>query len=119
MIEQLEHLELKETIYDNNIIDDREYSNRETRRNTASINYSSDDPVKMYLRDMESLPLLNKEHEVEIARTIESIKAEIEGIIFQSPFIFEQILGLPALLKEKKVTIANIFSIEKIDMGKV
>ncbi len=119
MIEQLEQIELEDTIYDNSIIEDREYSNRETRRNTVSINYSSDDPVKMYLRDMESLPLLTKLHEVEIARTIESGKGKIEKIIFQAPFIFEQILDLPNLLKEKKVSITNIFSIEKIGICRI
>ncbi|MBI4682749.1 MAG: RNA polymerase sigma factor RpoD [Nitrospirae bacterium] len=119
MIEQLEQIELKDAIYDNSIIDDREYSNRETRKNTALSNYSSDDPIKMYLRDMESLPLLSKEHEVEVARAIESIKGKIEEIIFQSPFIIEQMLDLPILLKEKKVSITNIFSIEKIDMSRI
>lgn len=119
MIEQLEQIELKDTIYDNSIIEDREYSNREARRNTASINYTSDDPVKMYLRDMESLPLLTKQHEVEIARTIEAGKGKIEKIIFQAPFIFEQILDLPNLLKEKKVSITNIFSIEKIGICRI
>ena len=80
---------------------------------TASAGYTSDDPIKMYLRDMESIPLLTKEDETWIAREIETGKENIYHILFSSPFATDQTLMFPSLLKEKKITIGSICSIRK------
>jgi RNA polymerase primary sigma factor len=115
MLEQLEYIELKDERDDHGAIEDEDNSGRGQRRITPSMNYTSDDPVKMYLRDMELLPLLTKQGEVEIAIKIETGKENITKVIFQAPFVLEQILNLPPLVKGKKVSINNICSIEKID----
>jgi len=78
-----------------------------------SMNYTSDDPIKMYLRDMESLPLLTKAGEVEFAKKIEAGKMEIANIIFSAPSTIKQISHLPSLLKDKSVSINTICSIDK------
>ncbi len=44
----------------------------------------SDDPVKMYLREMGKVPLISREEEVELARQIEEGKNGILEILFQS-----------------------------------
>jgi len=79
----------------------------------ASANYSLDDPIRMYLRDMKSISLLTKEEEIEIARKIETARENIFRILFSSPFAADQVLMYPALLKERKVTICGICSIRK------
>ncbi len=44
---------------------------------------SSDDPVRMYLKEMGSVPLLTREEEVEISKRIEKAQIQIERIIMR------------------------------------
>ena len=44
---------------------------------------SSDDPVRMYLKEMGSVPLLSREEEVEISKRIEKAQIQIERIIMR------------------------------------
>ncbi len=82
-------------------------------RLAASTYYSSDDPIKMYLRDMKSISLLTKEEEIKVACKIETARDNIFRILFLSPFILKQIISFSTQLKENKVTICNICSIKK------
>jgi RNA polymerase primary sigma factor len=87
--------------------------NNESRRIPFDINYSAHDPIRMYFKDMESIPLLTKEGEIEIAKKIETNKKKISEIVFIAPFALKQILYLPYLMKERKIAISNICSVEK------
>ncbi len=53
-----------------------------------------DDPVRMYLRQMGRVPLLNREQEVEICRRIETAEAEARQIIHQFGFAGKEHLAL-------------------------
>lgn len=44
---------------------------------------TSDDPVRMYLKEMGSVPLLTREEEVEISKRIEKAQLQIEKIIMR------------------------------------
>ncbi len=44
---------------------------------------ASDDPVRMYLKEMGSVPLLTREEEVEISKRIEKAQIQIERIIMR------------------------------------
>jgi len=44
---------------------------------------SSDDPVRMYLKEMGSVPLLTREEEVEISKRIEKAQIQIDKIIMR------------------------------------
>src|SRR5882762_6806974 len=44
---------------------------------------SSDDPVRMYLKEMGSVPLLTREEEVEISKRIEKAQIQVERIIMR------------------------------------
>jgi len=44
---------------------------------------SSDDPVRMYLKEMGSVPLLSREEEVEISKRIEKAQLQVERIIMR------------------------------------
>ncbi len=114
MMEQTEYIELK----DDNIFEAVDGYSQETKRVSPAIDYFSDDPIKMYLKDMEALPLLTKEGEVEIARKIEAGKERIEKVIFKAPFIIEQAINLHNLFKKKEVSINSICSVEKVGTGK-
>src|SRR6188768_1912458 len=44
---------------------------------------TSDDPVRMYLKEMGSVPLLTREEEVEISKRIEKAQTQVERIIMR------------------------------------
>jgi len=118
MIRELDYIGLKEertreVESDSEDESDTEGGSYAARKVMMSINYTSDDPIKMYLRDMESLPLLTKAGEVEFAKKIEEGEMKIANIIFTAPSTIKQITHLPSLLKEKSVSINTICSIEK------
>ncbi|MBM3618775.1 MAG: RNA polymerase sigma factor RpoD [Alphaproteobacteria bacterium] len=52
----------------------------------------SDDPVRMYLREMGDVELLSREGEIEIAKRIESGREAIIGSLCESPKVMRQIL---------------------------
>ncbi|MEN8264278.1 MAG: RNA polymerase sigma factor RpoD [Nitrospirota bacterium] len=87
--------------------------NYESRKTVPAINYTPDNPIRMYLRDMESLPLLTKQGEVEIAKKMESGKEKISRIIFTAPFALNQIFAYPGQLKTKQISMCNICTIQK------
>ena len=45
-----------------------------------------DDPVRMYLREMGKVPLLDREGEIAIAKRIEAGKHQVLEALFHSPF---------------------------------
>ncbi|UCH82217.1 MAG: RNA polymerase sigma factor RpoD [Nitrospiraceae bacterium] len=90
-----------------------EDSTHKVRRITASFNYSSDDPIKMYLHDMETLPLLTKKGEVEIAKVIEREKNRIADIIFSSPLIINDILKFYDQVKINGSAINSLIYLER------
>jgi RNA polymerase primary sigma factor len=113
MEETLEYTEMRDDKYPEPEIEELENIVPEPRTFSYSINYSQDDPIKIYLREMESLPLLTKEGEVELARKIEEGKEKVSGIIFTAPFTVKQMLYLPLLLREKKISIGSICMVDK------
>ncbi len=84
------------------------HNNHENRRALPVLNYSHDNPVKMYLKDMKSLPLLTREGEVELAMKIEGGRDRIHRIIFAAPFTAKQVLRFPRMMEENILSINNI-----------
>ncbi|MDP9269340.1 MAG: RNA polymerase sigma factor RpoD [Acidobacteriota bacterium] len=54
----------------------------------------TNDPVRMYLREMGTVPLLTREGEVEIAKRIERGQLRMLKAVSRSPIIIREILGL-------------------------
>jgi RNA polymerase primary sigma factor len=60
-----------------------------------------DDPVKMYLKQMGSIPLLSREKEIELAKSIEEAEAEFRQALFILPLAAKRPWRQqPPLLKE-------------------
>ena len=53
----------------------------------------TDDPVRMYLREMGSVELLSREGEIAIAKRIEAGREKMIAAICESPLTFRAILG--------------------------
>ena len=59
----------------------------------------TNDPVRMYLREMGTVPLLTREGEVEIAKRIERGQLRVLKAISRSPIVINEILALGEDLK--------------------
>lgn len=66
------------------------------------------DPVRMYLREMGTVPLLTKEGEVEIAKRIERGKQQILKVISRTSTVASSIIRLGDQLKDGQRTIREL-----------
>lgn len=72
----------------------------------------TDDPVRMYLREMGNVGLLSREGEIVIAKRIESgLKTMMEAIC-ESPLTMKAILGWCDALKDGSILLRDIVSLE-------
>ena len=60
----------------------------------------TDDPVRVYLREMGSVPLLTREGEVTLARKMERGKLRMQKAISRSPLIQSLVLGFGELVRK-------------------
>ncbi|HEX4339679.1 MAG TPA: RNA polymerase sigma factor RpoD [Polyangiaceae bacterium] len=66
------------------------------------------DPIRLYLKKMGTIPLLNREREIEIARRIEQGVEEVLTAILNSPVAIQEILRLGDLLREKQIRAKDV-----------
>ncbi|MBI5049889.1 MAG: RNA polymerase sigma factor RpoD [Nitrospirae bacterium] len=71
---------------------------------------SADEPLKIYLREIGTVPLLTRESEMVIAQEIEEGRDNIAGVIFMMPFTIKNILSLPDMLMKNEMHIKNLIS---------
>ncbi|RLC49056.1 MAG: RNA polymerase sigma factor RpoD, partial [Candidatus Cloacimonadota bacterium] len=71
-----------------------------------------DDPVRMYLKEMGRVPLLDREGEIRIAKKIESGQKYINKFIFMSGSTLREMENFLYRYNEKRVKIDQIFKIE-------
>ena len=84
-------------------------TNKKTKTERAD---RTDDPVRMYLREMGSVDLLSREGEIAIAKRIEAGKeAMIEGLC-ESPLTFQAIIIWRDELNEGQVLLRDIIDLE-------
>ncbi len=74
------------------------------------IDNSTDDPVRMYLREMGSIELLTREGEVEVAKKIEDGQQELIEIFTQSHLILYYLFELIKQLKSQKIRARHVIS---------
>ena len=72
----------------------------------------SDDPVRMYLREMGNVELLSREGEVEIAKRIESGREMMIGGICESPLTIRAIVAWHDALIENKILLRDVIDLE-------
>jgi RNA polymerase primary sigma factor len=73
-----------------------------------------DDPVRMYLREMGRVPLLDREGEVRIAMRIEAAEERIQGTMFLLPWAILELKTTAEKLRENK---AKLEDLVQVDMG--
>jgi len=73
-----------------------------------------DDPVRMYLREMGRVPLLDREGEVRVAKKIETYQKMINQNVFQSGSTLREMYNFLHRFRERRVRLDQIF---KVDIG--
>jgi RNA polymerase primary sigma factor len=66
------------------------------------------DPVRIYLREMGSFPLLTREGEMEIAKKIESGQQEVIRVVFNCPITVKEVVTLGGDLRAARVRIREV-----------
>jgi RNA polymerase primary sigma factor len=90
----------------------REEAAKPAVTNTREDADRTDDPVRMYLREMGSVELLSREGEIAIAKRIEAGRdAMIRGLC-ESPLTFEAIMVWRQELREQKILLRDIIDLE-------
>jgi RNA polymerase primary sigma factor len=72
----------------------------------------TDDPVRMYLREMGSVELLSREGEIAIAKRIEAGRDMMIGGLCESPLTFKAIIAWHDALQQGKMLLRDIIDLE-------
>jgi len=98
------------------IVSDQTDSATELDNETSELNLdpgidnSTDDPVRMYLREMGSIQLLSRDGEVEVAKRIEKGNADLIDLFSDSKLILLYLQNLTKHLKNKKIKARHVIS---------
>jgi RNA polymerase primary sigma factor len=93
----------------------------EEEEKTGNVNEETlgrtDDPVRMYLREMGSVELLSREGEIAIAKRIEAGRDMMIGGLCESPLTFRAIVSWHDQLKAGRMLLRDIIDLEATQGG--
>jgi RNA polymerase primary sigma factor len=72
----------------------------------------SDDPIRMYLREMGGVELLSREGEIAIAKRIEAGKDVMINALTQSPIVGKKIFEWKELIETQQMLVRDIIDID-------
>jgi RNA polymerase primary sigma factor len=75
----------------------------------------SSDPIRIYMREMGYVPLLNREQEVAIAQRMERGQIKINKAVYRSPIAIEELIKIGKELAEGTLSLSQVFG--TIDQG--
>ncbi len=78
----------------------------------ASQSVRYDDPIRMYLREMGKVPLLDREGEIRLARQIEDGQAKVEAAVFGCPSALRDLAGLAQKLDKGRIKIEDFVQVD-------
>ncbi len=84
---------------------------------STEVSERTDDPVRMYLREMGSVELLSREGEIAIAKRIEAGREAMIGGLCESPLTFQAIIIWRDELNEGKILLRDIIDLEATYSG--
>src|SRR5712691_7470583 len=76
----------------------------------------TNDPVRMYLREMGTVPLLTREGEVEIAKRIERGQLRVLKALSRSPIVIRELLAMGEQLKKDPSIIKDIIQFRDVEL---
>src|SRR5918998_3057324 len=72
----------------------------------------TDDPVRMYLREMGSVELLSREGEIAIAKRIEAGRDMMIGGLCESPLTFRAVVAWHDAVKDGRMLLRDVIDLE-------
>ncbi|MFZ1431405.1 MAG: RNA polymerase sigma factor RpoD [Geminicoccaceae bacterium] len=72
----------------------------------------TDDPVRMYLREMGTIELLSREGEIEIAKRIEAGRNTVLEALCESPLTMRAVIGWRDAIREGRVLLRDIIDLD-------
>jgi RNA polymerase primary sigma factor len=72
----------------------------------------TDDPVRMYLREMGSVELLSREGEIAIAKRIEAGREKMIGAICESPLTIRAIIAWREALEDERILLRDVIDLD-------
>jgi RNA polymerase primary sigma factor len=73
----------------------------------------TNDPVRMYLREMGTVPLLTREGEVEIARRIERGEKNVVKALARSKYVVSQMLDYAQRIRSKQIDVESLITVDE------
>ncbi len=89
----------------------------ERKGNVADDVGRTDDPVRMYLREMGTVELLSREGEIEIAKRIEAGREKMIGGLCESPLTMRAVVAWRDALQDGDVLLRDIIDLEATFSG--
>src|ERR1700749_4437540 len=77
----------------------------------------TDDPVRVYLREMGAVPLLTREGEVDLARRMERGKLRMQKAISRSALVQQVVVELAEQLRKGDDEIDNVVDVGDVEEG--
>jgi RNA polymerase primary sigma factor len=77
----------------------------------------TDDPVRVYLREMGAVPLLTREGEVDLARRMERGKLRMQKAVSRSALVQLAVVNLAEQLKKEMVELDDIVDLGDVEEG--
>ncbi len=74
----------------------------------ADVSEKTNDPVRMYLREMGAVPLLTREGEIELARRIERGQNSVKKALSRAPLLIQEMLSLGQELERGHVSVEDV-----------
>ncbi len=90
--------------------DEHEDAEEDELEEEKSVSFVDSDyePLKMYLKEMGSIPLLTREGEIETAKRIERGREKLMEVIFSVPFAVEKLLSVANLVKSGDMELSDL-----------
>lgn len=83
-----------------------------TPEKTTTTGDRTDDPVRMYLREMGTVELLSREGEIAIAKRIEAGRGKMIGAICESPLTIRAILNWRELMLQEQLLLRDVIDLD-------
>jgi len=72
----------------------------------------TDDPVRVYLREMGSVPLLTRQGEVDLARRMERGKLRMQKALSRSPLVQQMVFSMYEAIRKSEISLEYV-----VDLG--
>jgi len=92
------------------------YDKNQKPNSTAASWEQTNDPVRMYLREMGTVPLLTRQGEVEIAKRIEKGQKSVIKALSRSPVVVSEISKYGAKLRESGLNIKHLVQLNEDEL---